>query len=185
MAEPQPVPINAMFQDDFVTQLALVLDTDTMDEVATKVAHHVVGRRQPPDGGEVPGQGGARRHDGGRSRHRPAAQRLRRMGDGMSELVGPVLRMSDDIDGIVAAIRDDNPDREVTVTDRGAYVRIEAPGFLRVTRESVARYLGRDFELRRLETMMSAFAGRIDNRTDEITWAYKNDLSATAAKPAH
>ena len=69
----------------------------------------------------------------------------------MSELVGPVLRMSDDIDGIVAAIRDDNPDREVTVTDRGAYVRIEAPGFLRVTRESVARYLGRDFELRRLE----------------------------------
>ena len=45
----------------------------------------------------------------------------------MSELVGPVLRMSDDIDGIVAAIRDDNPDREVTVTDRGAYVRIEAP----------------------------------------------------------
>jgi hypothetical protein len=33
--------------------------------------------------------------------------------------------------------------------------------------------------------MMSAFAGRIDNRTDEITWAYKNDLSATAAKPAH
>ena len=60
----------------------------------------------------------------------------------MSELVGPVLRMSDDIDGIVAAIRDDNPDREVTVTDRGAYVRIEAAGFLRVTRESVARYLG-------------------------------------------
>ncbi|MGH2578021.1 MAG: toluene-4-monooxygenase system B family protein [Actinomycetota bacterium] len=47
MAEPQPVPINAMFQDDFVTQLALVLDTDTMTEVAEKVAHHVVGKRQP------------------------------------------------------------------------------------------------------------------------------------------
>jgi toluene monooxygenase system protein B len=50
MAEPQPVPINAMFQDDFVTQLAVVLDTDTMDEVAAKVAHHVVGRRQPDRG---------------------------------------------------------------------------------------------------------------------------------------
>jgi toluene monooxygenase system protein B len=47
MAEPQPVPINALFQDDFVTQLAVVLDTDTMTEVAEKVAHHVVGRRQP------------------------------------------------------------------------------------------------------------------------------------------
>ena len=48
MAEPQPVPINAMFEDDFVTQLALVLDTDTMTEVAEKVAHHVIGKRQPP-----------------------------------------------------------------------------------------------------------------------------------------
>jgi toluene monooxygenase system protein D len=107
------------------------------------------------------------------------------MGDGMSELVGPVLRMSDDIDGIVAAIREDNPDKEITVTDRGAYVRIEAPGHLRVTRESVARHLGRDFELRRLETLMSAFAGRINNRTDEITWEYKSDLSSASAKPAH
>jgi len=48
--EPQPVPINAMFENDFVTQLAVVLDTDTMDEVAAKVAHHVVGRRQPDRG---------------------------------------------------------------------------------------------------------------------------------------
>ena len=99
----------------------------------------------------------------------------------MSELVGPVLRMSDDVDGIVAAIRDDNPDRDVSVTDRGAYVRIEAPGFLRVTRESVARHLGKDFELRRLETLMSAFAGRINNKTDEITWEYARDLSGRPA----
>lgn len=97
----------------------------------------------------------------------------------MSELVGPVLRMSDDIEGIVAAIRDDNPDKEVTVTDRGAYVRIEAPGHLRVTRESVARYLGQGYELRRLETLMSAFAGRINNKTDEITWEYSRNLSST------
>jgi toluene monooxygenase system protein B len=47
MADPQPVPINAKFDDDFVTQLVLVLDTDTMREVAAKVAQHVVGKRQP------------------------------------------------------------------------------------------------------------------------------------------
>ena len=47
MPEPQPVPINAKFDDDFVTQLVVVLDTDTMREVATKVAQHVVGKRQP------------------------------------------------------------------------------------------------------------------------------------------
>lgn len=45
--EGQPVPINAMFEDDFVTQLALVLDTDTIDEAAQKVAAQVVGRRVP------------------------------------------------------------------------------------------------------------------------------------------
>ncbi len=35
------------FGDDFVTQLVFVLETDTMREVAAKVAQHVVGKRQP------------------------------------------------------------------------------------------------------------------------------------------
>jgi toluene monooxygenase system protein B len=48
MPDPQqPIPINAKFDNDFVTQLVFVLDTDTMREVAAKVAHHVVGKRQP------------------------------------------------------------------------------------------------------------------------------------------
>jgi toluene monooxygenase system protein B len=47
MPDPQPVPINARFGDDFVTQLVVVLDTDTMREVAAKTAHHVVGKRVP------------------------------------------------------------------------------------------------------------------------------------------
>ena len=103
----------------------------------------------------------------------------------MSDLVGPVLRMSDDIDGIVAAIREDNPQSEVQVIDRCAYVRINTPRYMRVTRESIVRHLGRDFEMRQLETMMSAFAGRIDTRTDQITWEYKRDVAASPAAPAH
>jgi toluene monooxygenase system protein B len=47
MPDPQSVPINAKFEDDFITQLVFVLDTDTMREVAAKVAQHVVGKRQP------------------------------------------------------------------------------------------------------------------------------------------
>jgi len=42
------VPVNAMFENDFVTQLVVVLDTDTVDEAARKVAAQVVGRRVPP-----------------------------------------------------------------------------------------------------------------------------------------
>ena len=57
--EGQPVPINALFENDFVTQLILVLDTDTIDEAAQKVAYHVVGRRLPPrDAGLVLRVGG-------------------------------------------------------------------------------------------------------------------------------
>ncbi len=47
MPDPQPVPVNAKFEGDFVTQLVVILDTDTMREVAAKVAHHVVGKRLP------------------------------------------------------------------------------------------------------------------------------------------
>jgi hypothetical protein len=41
--------------------------------------------------------------------------------------------MSEDIDAVVAAIRDDNPDADVEVVDRGAYVRVHATGRLVVT----------------------------------------------------
>jgi len=102
----------------------------------------------------------------------------------MGKPVGPVLRMSDDVDAIVAAIVDDNPGQEVTVLDRGAYTRVSGEGELRVTRESIARHLGRDFEMRQLEGLMSAFAGRIDVTSEEVTWRLKDDQGAhTPAKP--
>lgn len=39
------VPLNAIFADDFVELLVPVTATDTIAEVAAKVAHHVEGRR--------------------------------------------------------------------------------------------------------------------------------------------
>jgi toluene monooxygenase system protein B len=41
------VPVNARFDDDFVTRLTMVLPSDTLGEVARKVAAPVVGRRVP------------------------------------------------------------------------------------------------------------------------------------------
>jgi toluene monooxygenase system protein B len=40
-----PLPINALFIGDIVTQLVYVLDTDTIAEVAEKIAVHSVGVR--------------------------------------------------------------------------------------------------------------------------------------------
>ena len=42
------MPVNAMFENNFVTQLVVVLDTDTLEQAARKVAAQVVGRRVPP-----------------------------------------------------------------------------------------------------------------------------------------
>ena len=91
----------------------------------------------------------------------------------MKNAVGPVLRMSDDVDAIIAAIEEDNPGTEIEVIDRGAYVRIQSEQRMKVTRVSIEKYLGRAFEMRQLEPMMSAFAGRIDTTSDAITWSFK------------
>jgi toluene monooxygenase system protein D len=40
-----------------------------------------------------------------------------------------------------------------------------------VTRASLQRNLGEAFEMRQLEAMMSAFAGRIATSSDEVTWS--------------
>ena len=101
----------------------------------------------------------------------------------MSKPVGPVLRMSDEVDAIVAAVVDDNPGQEVTVVDRGAYTRVSGDGELRVTRASIERHLGRDFEMRQLEGLMSAFAGRIEMTSEEVRWRLRSETTASGPLP--
>jgi toluene monooxygenase system protein D len=88
----------------------------------------------------------------------------------MDNPVGPILRMSEDVELVIEAIREDNPDREVEVIDRGAYVRIQAEDYLLVTEESLQRHLGPSFQIRSLEGMLTAFAGRILTASDRIEW---------------
>ena len=91
----------------------------------------------------------------------------------MKNAVGPVLRMSEDVEAIIAAIEDDNPGTKIEVIDRGAYVRIQAEQRMKVTRASIERHIGRPFEMRQLEPMMPAFAGRIETTSDAILWSFK------------
>ena len=88
----------------------------------------------------------------------------------MDNPVGPILRMSDEVEPVIEAIREDNPDREIEVIDRGAYVRVQADGYLVVTEESLQRHLGSNFRIRSLEVMLTAFAGRIETRSDRMEW---------------
>jgi len=82
--------------------------------------------------------------------------------------------MSDDIDGIIQAARDDNPDKEIRVVDRHAYVRIECDPPMLLTRASIEKELGRDYPLRELETLMSSFSGVLDTSNSErLIWSRK------------
>ncbi|HEY0449984.1 MmoB/DmpM family protein [Actinophytocola sp.] len=88
----------------------------------------------------------------------------------MKNPVGPVLRMGDEIDQVIAAIEDDNPGQEIEVIDRGSYVRVQGEDRVVVTQESLRRYLGAEFRIRSLEAMMPSFSGRIITGSDSITW---------------
>jgi toluene monooxygenase system protein D len=103
----------------------------------------------------------------------------------MDNPVGPILRSGDDVDLVVAAIEDDNPNAEIEVIDHGSYVRIQASDYLRVTAGSLKRYLGADFETRALEGMLTAFAGRINTTSESIEWSLgRHPASATTPTPA-
>lgn len=105
----------------------------------------------------------------------------------MKNAVGPVLRMGDDVDRVVAAIEDDNPDTEVEVVDRGSYVRVQAEGRLVLTEETLRSYLGDDYEIRSIETMMPSFAGRIITSSSSIIWenvAARRSLAAAGGERA-
>jgi len=98
----------------------------------------------------------------------------------MKHPVGPILRMCDEVELVVEAIRDDNPERDIEVIDRGAYVRVQADGYLRVTEESLKHHLGDGFHLRSLEGMLSSFAGRIKTASDHIEWTLMASPNAPA-----
>ncbi|RLA24524.1 MAG: monooxygenase [Gammaproteobacteria bacterium] len=76
--------------------------------------------------------------------------------------VGPVVRAGDVAIAIAEAAEIDNPDKEITVVDKLAYLRISADSELILKRETIEECLGRPFEMRELEINLSSFAGQID-----------------------
>jgi toluene monooxygenase system protein D len=91
----------------------------------------------------------------------------------MKDAVGPVLRMCDQVDFVIRAIEEDNPADSLEIVDCGAYVRVQRSGFLKLTRESLERHLGAGFTISQLESIMSAFAGRIQTSSSEVVWYFR------------
>ena len=90
------------------------------------------------------------------------------------DAVGPVMRSGEIADAVIDAVADDNPGRDVFVTDRGDYVHIHTLMDCRLTNASLERSLGRDYDLALLEIEMPSFAGRMQTSDREYRWYYKS-----------
>jgi toluene monooxygenase system protein D len=85
------------------------------------------------------------------------------------EAVGPVLESGETANAVIAAIRAHN--RDVMVSDRGAYLRVAVPRRCLLDRLTVERVLGRPFRLPGdLELVMPAFSGYLKIERDRAVW---------------
>jgi hypothetical protein len=83
--------------------------------------------------------------------------------------VGPVLQCGALADAVISAIKACNA--TVELLDRGAYVRVLAPGRCVVTRAAIEAVAARPFRLPgELESIMSSFKGRLRIDEDEAVW---------------
>jgi toluene monooxygenase system protein D len=89
------------------------------------------------------------------------------------KLVGPIVRGFDPdiVTALTEAIQHDNPDADIVVEDHSGYVRIHAPSFLKVTRDSLEAAAGESIPLASLEPAIAGFAGRMRYvGDDELHW---------------
>jgi toluene monooxygenase system protein D len=85
------------------------------------------------------------------------------------EEVGPVLEAGEIANAVIAAIRAHN--REVEVSDRGAYLRVSVRRRCLLDRRAVEALLGKPFRLPGdLELVMPGFSGRLRIDRDQAVW---------------
>jgi len=87
-------------------------------------------------------------------------------------LVGPVIRTGALAEAVIDAVIDDNPEREVFVIERGDYVRIHTDHDCILTKASMEKHLGRNFDLAMIEAEMPSFKGRMQSTTEQMRWYY-------------
>jgi toluene monooxygenase system protein D len=91
----------------------------------------------------------------------------------LNNRVGPVMRAGELAEAVAQAAREDNPDREIRVDDKRAYLRIDTDGEMVIRRTTVEQALGRPFRMSELEVDLSSFAGRIENTPDYVRFYYE------------
>lgn len=105
----------------------------------------------------------------------PAAQT--RKGEEMTTLgdktlnnnnVGPIIRAGDMVEPVIDTAEIDNPGKEIRVSDKGAYIRIETDNELILTHQTLEEQMGRPFQMQELEINLASFAGQIQADEEQI-----------------
>jgi len=86
--------------------------------------------------------------------------------------VGPVMRAGDVAQAAVEAAEMDNPNKEILVEDKIAYVRISTENELVITQESMSECLGRSFKMNEMEINLASFAGQIEATSKQMRFYF-------------
>ena len=94
----------------------------------------------------------------------------------VNNMVGPVMRAGELAQAIIEAAREDNPQKEVFVDDKRAYIRIHTEQEMILNQKTIENALGRPFKMNDLEVDLSSFAGQIESRDDSVRFYLTNRL---------
>ncbi|MBN8441710.1 MAG: MmoB/DmpM family protein [Thauera sp.] len=89
-----------------------------------------------------------------------------------NNMVGPIMRAGDLALAVIEAARIDNPDKEIFVDDKRAYLRIHAEQEMILRRETIEEELGRPFRMNDLEVDLSSFAGQIESQDNAVRFYF-------------
>ncbi|MCF6194325.1 MAG: MmoB/DmpM family protein [Kangiellaceae bacterium] len=90
--------------------------------------------------------------------------------------VGPVLMGGPVAQAVIEAAEIDNPEKEISVEDKGAYVRVSCSDEMFLRQETISEALGREFEIQELEVSLGSFAGRIESHDDYVRFFFNKSV---------
>ena len=90
--------------------------------------------------------------------------------------VGPVMRAGDLALAVIEAAKIDNPDKDILVDDKRAYIRIHAEQEMILRQATIEEELGRPFRMNDLEVDLSSFAGQIESRDDSVRFYFTKTI---------
>ncbi len=93
-----------------------------------------------------------------------------------NNMVGPVMRAGDLATAVIEAAALDNPDKEIFVEDKRAYIRIHAEQEMILRQATIEEALGRPFRMNDLEVDLSSFAGQIESQDQAVRFYFAKKL---------